>query len=760
MTLSPRPRVLLLWPGSEGAAGGNFGVPQLVGLAGYLKHRANADVAVVDLACERAFGRIELPRLFAGPDGEGYDVIGLSCYSSFDYLAMVALAAMARAVCPNAVIVAGGYHVSARPADFIHEGSSFDVAVIGEGERPMATVVDSVRGGEPLRGVVLGPDPITALDDLPETDWTFLSRYRSIARKVASQAEIYLSRGCPFDCAFCMEKAKREVSWRGYSVDRAIAELESLHAFLGLEGWTVYFADALFGMPKAWRRAFLSRLAESNLPTDKNWLLIRVDMVDDEDLRLFKAANCAPGFGLESGDPSMLATIRKAGRLHDYLDRMLDVADRARELGVPWGANVIVGHPGETEESLRSSAAYMRKLFLGPKETTGFLSVDPFRFYPGSPIDDERGEYRARFGTVIHRPEWWKDGDPAFLSEWVDPSRELSYSRRDALMEEELAPILREIPARFAYRGRSRPYFMRALAGQIEQFDPATRFAYRERYYAWQKYTGHGRKAQHELASDLSMAAMCRARREAVVERASVAHGPFDAELRSALVEVRRELHTPPDAIVESLRDVAVPLDREGLASVSAYHAYARTFAAAGIGPGARVLDLGAGTGYGTALLSRLVGPSGYVRGVEIDPELVSRGQVALVSHVSHSRHTNVELVTGSAFDPEVWVASHGAWDAVVVGFAVDTIPAVFLAELHGAVLVVPRKRALEQGGGQVLVRARIVDGDVVEEELAEVRYVEARTRAPVRVAAVAAPVETRKADTKKTERVRLPLAR
>ncbi len=401
--LSRKPRVLLLWPGSDGAAGGNFGVPQLVGLAGYLKERAGADVTIVDLACERAFGPVDLPRIFDGLDGAGYDVVGLACYSSYDYLAMCALAGMARAVLPDAVIAAGGYHVSARPDDFIHEGSMFDVAVVGEGERPMAKVVESVRGGEPLRGVVLGPEPISILDDLPETDWTFLARYKKIARKMASQAEVYLSRGCPFDCAFCMEKAKREVSWRGYSVDRAIAELLSLHAFLGIEGWTVYFADALFGMPKAWRRAFLTKLAECNFPSDKNWLLIRVDMVDDEDLRLFQAANCAPGFGLESGDPEMLATIRKAGRLHDYLDRMLDVSARALELGVPWGANVIVGHPGETEQSLRTSAAYMRKLFLEPKETTGFLSVDPFRFYPGSPIDDERAQYAAKHGTDPRR---------------------------------------------------------------------------------------------------------------------------------------------------------------------------------------------------------------------------------------------------------------------------------------------------------------------------------------------------------------------
>ncbi len=735
-----KPKVLLLWPGSDGAAGGNFGVPQLVGLAGYLTHRAGADVTLVDLSCERAFGQVNLPKLL-----EGYDVIGLACYSSYDYLAISALAEMARVSSPNAVICAGGYHVSARPADFVFDGSPFDVAVVGEGEKPMAEVVESVRGGAPLRATVLGPDPIGVLDELPETDWSFLAKYKHVARKIASQAEIYLSRGCPFDCAFCMEKAKREVSWRGYTVDRAIDELRRLHAFLGLDGWTLYFADALFGMPKAWRRGFLTKLAEMKLPTQKNWLLIRVDMVDDEDLRLFAAANCAPGFGLESGDPGMLATIRKAGRLHDYLDRMLEVGERARELQVPWGANVIVGHPGETEDSLRASGEYMKKLFLAPKETTGFLSVDPFRFYPGSPIDDERAEYAARFGTKIHRPEWWKDGDPAFLSEWVDPSRELTYSRRDALMDEVFAPILREIPAHFGYRGPSRPYFMRALKGQIDQFSPRTRFAFRERYYAWLAYTGKGRAAELELRDDARTAALCRATREKTIAESDTKHGPYTPELRAALVDTPRERHVRPDGISASLRDQAVALDREGHATVSAFHAYAVSYEAAAIREGMRVLDLGAGSGYGTALLSRLVGAKGFVRGVEIDPELVRHGHVALGPQLP----PNLELVQGSAFDADAWAG--GPWDAVVVGFCVDTIPASFLAWLGAGVLVVPRKREGDETK-QVLVRVRVVEGAAVEDEICGVLYVPQRTEAPVR--------EAPKKAEKKPERVRLPLAR
>jgi protein-L-isoaspartate(D-aspartate) O-methyltransferase len=42
--------------------------------------------------------------------------------------------------------------------------------------------------------------------------------------------------------------------------------------------------------------------------------------------------------------------------------------------------------------------------------------------------------------------------------------------------------------------------------------------------------------------------------------------------------------------------------------------------------PGQRVLDVGAGSGWTTALLAHLVGPTGSVLGVELEPELVAFG--------------------------------------------------------------------------------------------------------------------------------------
>src|SRR5919112_3569353 len=51
-----------------------------------------------------------------------------------------------------------------------------------------------------------------------------------------------------------------------------------------------------------------------------------------------------------------------------------------------------------------------------------------------------------------------------------------------------------------------------------------------------------------------------------------------------------------------------------------------------GVGPGHRVLDVGSGSGWTTALLAHLVGPAGEVVGVELEPSLVELGRANLAA--------------------------------------------------------------------------------------------------------------------------------
>jgi len=688
-------------------------------MASAMRAAADVDVDVVDLDVERAFGPIVLSEIIARGGGH-YDLVGIACYSSYDYLKVIELGRRIRALLPKAWLVTGGYHASARPDDFTGQTpdgdrSPFDYVVIGDGEGPMSRLASAlVTGKRPLLPV-LGPEAVADPGKMPPVDWELLARYRPVARKVASQAEIYLSRGCPYDCAFCMERAKRDTSWRALEPGQALEEMARLDAFLDLSSWTLFIADALFGMKVSWRRQFLEGLAKRPVRARKIWLLVRIDLLEREDIALMRRANVAPGFGLESGDPEQVRRIRKVGRLSDYLDQMMRVAGWARELGVPWGANVIVGHPGETERSLRTTVKFLERLYLGPGGTTGFLSVDPFRLYPGSPIDEEKASWEASTGMRIHRYPWWHDGDQDFLAEWVDPSAELDFRRCHALRHELFRPILEGIPKAFAYDGPARDYFMRAITEQVDLVAPAAAARTLALDHLWREIlasapsSGPTPPAPIPIEADAAFTMFSRAAREESLAAAGLDLG--DA-IASAVRDVPRERFVPIEALPEAHRDRALALDETGKATISAMHAYVASFRALSLGAGDDLVDLGGGTGYGAAVAAEVVGEEGSVTTIELDPDLSARAAKTLAGRA------NVRVIAGDAHDTSLW---RGA-KKVSVGFDVGVVPDAWIEALApGSRLVVPC-------AGELIVVDKRDDGGIERRSVGRVVYVRDRS--------------------------------
>ena len=175
---------------------------------------------------------------------------------------------------------------------------------------------------------------------------------------------------------------------------------------------------------------------------------------------------------------------------------------------------------------------------------------------------------------------------------------------------------------------------------------------------------------------------------------------------------------------VNGTRDVAIPHHDTGLASIRAMHAYARAFSLSKIAAGDRVLDLGGGTGYGAALLHALVGPTGLVITVEVDPALAARARARLPDVV--------HCLTGDARDPETW--RHLAnINKVVAGFALESLPESWLTALApGTTIVAPIH---DDDKDLRLCRATHRGDHFIYEWFEQVRYVPARG-APPRVVA------------------------
>ena len=103
------------------------------------------------------------------------------------------------------------------------------------------------------------------------------------------------------------------------------------------------------------------------------------------------------------------------------------------------------------------------------------------------------------------------------------------------------------------------------------------------------------------------------------------------------------------------------------------------------VAPGHSVLDVGSGSGWTTALLAHLVGPTGSVLGVELEPELVTFGSGNL-------SRTHRPWATIRGAEPDVLGDPDGApYDRILVSAMADTLPVALVGQLtDDGVLVVP----------------------------------------------------------------------
>jgi protein-L-isoaspartate(D-aspartate) O-methyltransferase len=109
--------------------------------------------------------------------------------------------------------------------------------------------------------------------------------------------------------------------------------------------------------------------------------------------------------------------------------------------------------------------------------------------------------------------------------------------------------------------------------------------------------------------------------------------------------------------------------------------------------PGHRVLDVGAGSAWTTALLGHLAGPSGRVYGVERLPELVELGQSHLRSHLAGRAGAPLRdrVTVEPARAGVLGLPEHAPYDRVLVSAAARDLPVALVDQLGpGGVMVAP----------------------------------------------------------------------
>ena len=173
-----------------------------------------------------------------------------------------------------------------------------------------------------------------------------------------------------------------------------------------------------------------------------------------------------------------------------------------------------------------------------------------------------------------------------------------------------------------------------------------------------------------------------------------------DRRVLAAMEEVPRELFVPPDLRRRAYDDAALPIGAGQ--TISQPYMVARILEELGLDGDERVLDVGTGSGYQAAVLSRL---AQEVHTIERIPELAEQARRNL--EAVGIDNVEIHVGDGSLGDPE-----HAPFDGIAVAAAAPGFPKALYEQLRvGGRLVVPVGR---RQGQRLEVIVRSPEGPAV----------------------------------------------
>lgn len=279
-------------------------------------------------------------------------------------------------------IILGGLHYTILPQEGLKIG---DYVFRGESEQ---SILYFLENGPTSR--VYDAKPLLDLDEIPLPDEALINKFY-LSRDLFT---IMTSRGCPYNCGFCLDKKYRFSKIRYHSAEYVCGLIEMLVHSFDLRNF--FIGDDIFTINK-------KRVFEICHGIKKRGLKIRLDAFTHsgiDDLELYREMKSA-GFkslalGIECGYDEVLRAINK----DQTVEQAMKTARIIKKSGLELNPQFMVGNILESEESLKATLGLAKKLH----SISAVCYAQPFigtKFY----------EVSSRYGKIINNnpKTYWYD---------------------------------------------------------------------------------------------------------------------------------------------------------------------------------------------------------------------------------------------------------------------------------------------------------------------------------------------------------------
>jgi len=298
----------------------------------------------------------------------------------------------------NAPIVLGGVGFSTMPEQVL-QLCPVDAGVWGDGEFVFSRLADRIekkQKWDDLPNLIWrrddrwyrNPPSTPSLENLPPMSRRWVDNRRYF--REGGQLGIETKRGCPASCIYCADPIAKGKQVRARPPQAVADELEKLLE-QGIDH--IHTCDSEFNIPQRHAIEVCREIVRRGLGDKLRWYAYCSPGPFSPDLaRLMRRAGCVGiNFGVDSGDGEILRRLRRDFSPEDILN-----ATRAcKEAGMAVILDLLLGSPGETEESIVGTIELIRK--AAPDRVGASVGV---RVYPGTELANLVTQLQMKEGLV------------------------------------------------------------------------------------------------------------------------------------------------------------------------------------------------------------------------------------------------------------------------------------------------------------------------------------------------------------------------